>query len=58
MVLPRRYASGAMSLRIQPAIAIIVVLAGAQLAGILGALLAIPTAAAPIPNSSWIDAAR
>ncbi|MQA73692.1 MAG: AI-2E family transporter [Solirubrobacterales bacterium] len=31
---------------IQPAIAIIAVLAGAQLAGILGALLAIPTAAA------------
>jgi predicted PurR-regulated permease PerM len=34
------------AVRIQPAIAIIVVLAGAQLAGILGALLAIPTAAA------------
>jgi predicted PurR-regulated permease PerM len=34
------------AVRIQPAVAVIVVLAGAQLAGILGALLAIPTAAA------------
>jgi predicted PurR-regulated permease PerM len=34
------------AVRIHPALAVIVVLAGAQLAGILGALLAIPTAAA------------
>jgi predicted PurR-regulated permease PerM len=34
------------AVRIQPAVAVLVVLAGAQLAGILGALLAIPTAAA------------
>jgi predicted PurR-regulated permease PerM len=34
------------AVRVQPVIAIIVVLAGAQLAGILGALLAIPVAAA------------
>ncbi len=34
------------AVQIQPAVAIVVVLAGAQLAGILGALLAIPTAAA------------
>ena len=33
------------AVQINPAVAIIVVLAGAQLAGILGALLAIPTAA-------------
>jgi predicted PurR-regulated permease PerM len=34
------------AVRIQPAVAVLVVLAGAQLAGVLGALLAIPTAAA------------
>jgi predicted PurR-regulated permease PerM len=34
------------AVQVQPAVAIVVVLAGAQLAGILGALLAIPTAAA------------
>jgi predicted PurR-regulated permease PerM len=34
------------AVRVQPAVAILVVLAGAQLAGILGALLAIPVAAA------------
>ena len=34
------------AVRIQPAVAVLVLLAGAQLAGILGALLAIPTAAA------------
>lgn len=34
------------AVRVQPAIAIVAVLAGAQLAGILGALLAIPTVAA------------
>ena len=33
------------AVRIHPALAVLVVLAGAQLAGILGALLAIPTAA-------------
>jgi predicted PurR-regulated permease PerM len=33
------------AVRIQPAVAVVVVLAGAQLAGILGALLAIPVAA-------------
>jgi predicted PurR-regulated permease PerM len=34
------------AVQVQPAVAVVVVLAGAQLAGILGALLAIPTAAA------------
>ena len=34
------------AVQVPPAVAIVVVLAGAQLAGILGALLAIPTAAA------------
>jgi predicted PurR-regulated permease PerM len=34
------------AVQVQPAVAIVVVLAGAQLAGVLGALLAIPTAAA------------
>ena len=34
------------AVQLQPAVAVLVVLAGAQLAGILGALLAIPTAAA------------
>jgi predicted PurR-regulated permease PerM len=34
------------AVQVPPAVAVVVVLAGAQLAGILGALLAIPTAAA------------
>jgi predicted PurR-regulated permease PerM len=53
------------AVQVQPALAIVVVLAGAQLAGILGALLAIPTAAAlgaiydelwPAPDEAGDDA--